>query len=192
MSWTKAHAEIFRPLRRYLIRKYPQLFVARTFRKPKGWRVCASGPSLGCRDSLAVGPPEPCLPNPVKHGGARRQRCRVEEAHIARYVRTSSVCALGLRVNSRNAMCASIPVPPIFSSPILARRAPHSSGNSSATASSSRERSHDLRARFARINIGTEAELKKLLVCSSATPRNTYARTSSIRRTPRRRKSRCV
>ena len=60
-------------------------------------------------------------------------------------------------------MCASIPAPPISCSRILASRAPPFFANSSATDILVRERSHDLGPGFARITIGTEAELKKLL-----------------------------
>ena len=67
------------------IRKYPQLFVARTFSKAEGLAGLRLGAVLGRRDSLALGPAR-LASLPGQHRGARRQRCRSGRRQIHRAV----------------------------------------------------------------------------------------------------------
>ena len=145
------------------IRQYPQLFVARTFSKAEGLAGLRLGAVLGRRDSLAL-VRRALPPYPVNTAALVASVAAVEEGtSIARYVRdvkrlrawfARELQKRNVRVypSAANFLIADFgkPGPAFFRK--LARHG-----------ILVRERSHDLGPGFARITIGTEAELKKLL-----------------------------
>jgi histidinol-phosphate aminotransferase len=145
------------------IRNYPQLFVARTFSKAEGLAGLRLGAVLGRRDSLAL-VRRALPPYPVNTAALVASVAAVEEGtSIARYIRdvkrlrawfARELQKRNVRVypSAANFLIADFgkPGPAFFRK--LARHG-----------ILVRERSHDLGPGFARITIGTEAELKKFL-----------------------------
>jgi histidinol-phosphate aminotransferase len=145
------------------VRRYPHLFVARTFSKAEGMAGLRLGAVIGHRDSLSF-VRRAMPPYPVNLAALVAGVAAVEERKtIARYVRDvkrlrawfgRELERRGVRVfpSAANFVLADFGKdgPAFFKT--LARR------NILV-----RERSHDLGPGFARITIGTEGELKKLL-----------------------------
>lgn len=145
------------------VRRYPHLFVARTFSKAEGMAGLRLGAVIGRRDSLSF-VRRAMPPYPVNTAALVGAVAAVEERKtIARYVRevkrlrpwiARELQKRGARVfpSAGNFLLADFGAggPAFFKE--LARQ------NILV-----RERSHDLGPGFARITIGTKAELKKLL-----------------------------
>jgi len=144
-------------------RRYPQLFVTRTFSKAEGMAGLRLGAVIGQRDSLAF-VRRAMPPYPVNIAALAAGAAAVEERKsITRYVRdvkrlrgwlTGELRKRGVRVfpSAANFLLADFGK----SGPAFFRKlARHNI--------LVRERSHDLGPGFARITIGTQAELRKLL-----------------------------
>ena len=145
------------------IRRYPRLFVARTFSKAEGMAGLRLGAVIGRRDSLSF-VRRAMPPYPVNIAALAAGVAAVEERKsIARYVRdvkrlrawfARELQKRNVRVfpSAANFLLADFGKPgPAF----FRKLARHNI--------LVRERSHDLGPGFARITIGTQAELKKLL-----------------------------
>ena len=145
------------------IRRYPQLFVARTFSKAAGLAALRLGAVIGCRDSLAL-VRRALPPYPVNLAAiAAAVAATKEQKSIAQYVAgtkrrrawlTRALQALGVRVfpSAANFLLADFGE----NGPAFFRKlARHNI--------LVRERSKDLGPGYARITIGTQAELEKLL-----------------------------
>ncbi len=145
------------------VRRYPHLFVARTFSKAEGMAGLRLGAVIGRRDSLS------CVrrampPYPVNTAALAAAVAAVEERKtIARYVRdvkrlrawfARELAKRGVRVfpSAANFLLADFgKAGPAFFRKLARQNI------------LVRERSQDLGTSFARITIGTQAELKKLL-----------------------------
>jgi histidinol-phosphate aminotransferase len=145
------------------IRRYPHLFVARTFSKAEGMAGLRLGAVIGQRDSLSF-VRRAMPPYPVNLAALAAGIAAVEERKtITRYVRdvkrlrswlARELVKLGVRVfpSAANFLLADFgKAGPAF----FKKLARHNI--------LVRERSHDLGPGYARITIGTQAELKKLL-----------------------------
>jgi len=145
------------------IRRYPHLFVTRTFSKAEGMAGLRLGAVIGQRDSLAF-VRRAMPPYPVNTAALAAGVAAVEERKtITRYVRdvkrlrawfAQELQKRNVRVfpSSANFLLADFGK----SGPVFFRKlARHNI--------LVRERSHDLGPGFARITIGTESELKRLL-----------------------------
>ena len=145
------------------IRKYSQLFVARTFSKAEGLAGLRLGAVLGRRDSLAL-VRRALPPYPVNIAALAASVAAVEEGtSIARYV--SDVKRLrtwfAQELEKRNVRV--YPSAANFLVADFGKAGPAFFRKLARHGILVRERSHDLGPGFARITIGTEAELKKLL-----------------------------
>lgn len=145
------------------IRRHPQLFVARTFSKAAGLAALRLGAVIGCRDSLAL-VRRAMPPYPVNLAAMAAAVAAAKERHsIARYVSETKrrrqwfareLQKSGVRVfpSAANFLLADFGV----AGPALFRKlARHNI--------LVRERSKDLGPGYARITIGTQAEMEKFL-----------------------------
>lgn len=145
------------------VRRYPHLFVARTFSKAEGMAGLRLGAVIGRRDSLAF-VRRAMPPYPVNLAALAAGVAAVEERwSIQRYVRdvkrlrawlAGELHSRGVRVfpSAANFLLADFGE----SGPSFFRRLERHNVLV-------RERSHDIGRGFARITIGTESELRKLL-----------------------------
>jgi len=145
------------------VRRYPHLFVARTFSKAEGMAGLRLGAVIGQRDSLSF-VRRAMPPYPVNLAALVAGVAAVEERKtIDRYVRdvkrlrawfARELAKRGVRVfpSAANFLLADFGK----SGPAFFKKLAHHN-------ILVRERSHDLGPGFARITIGTQAELKKLL-----------------------------
>jgi len=145
------------------IRRYPRLFVTRTFSKAEGMAGLRLGAVIGQRDSLAF-VRRAMPPYPVNTAALAAGVAAVEERKtIARYVRDVKRLRAWFahELQTRN-----VRVFPSSANFLLADFGESGPGFLRKLARNNilvRERSHDLGPGFARITIGTQAELKKLL-----------------------------
>jgi len=145
------------------VRRYPHLFVARTFSKAEGLAGLRLGAVIGQRDSLAL-VRRAMPPYPVNIAALVAAVAAIEERRtIARYVRDvkRSRAWLARELERRN-----VRVFPSSANFLLAdfgKAGPVFFRRLARRNILVRERSKDLGAGFARITIGTPAELRKLL-----------------------------
>ncbi len=145
------------------IGKYPQLFVARTFSKAEGLAGLRLGAVLGRRDSLAL-VRRALPPYPVNTAALTAAVAAVEEGtSIARYVRDVKRLRTWFARELQNRNVRVYPSAANFLIGDFGKTGPAFFRKLARHGILVRERSHDLGAGFARITIGTEAELKKLL-----------------------------
>jgi histidinol-phosphate aminotransferase len=145
------------------IRRYPHLFIARTFSKAAGLAGLRLGAVIGQRDSLAF-VRRAMPPFPVNIAALAAAVAAVEERKtIARYVREVKRLRAWF---SRELQQRHVRVFPSTGNFLLADFGPAGPAFFRKLARHNilvRERSKDLGPGFARITIGTQAELKKLL-----------------------------
>jgi histidinol-phosphate aminotransferase len=159
----EAYAEFSRVTVVPWIRRYPHLFVARTFSKAAGLAGLRLGAVLGCRESLAM-VRRALAPYPVNVAALAAAVAAVKERRtIARYVAetrrrhawfTRELEKLGARVfpSAANFVLADFG----DAGPALFRRLARRN-------ILIRERSKDLGSGYARITIGTQAEMETFL-----------------------------
>jgi histidinol-phosphate aminotransferase len=145
------------------IRRYPRLFVARTFSKAEGMAGLRLGAVIGQRESLSfvrrAMPPYPVNTAALVAGVAAVE----ERKSIARYVRDVKRLRAWF---ARELQKRNVRVFPSAANFLLADFGKHGPAFFRKLARHNilvRERSHDLGPGFARITIGTQTELKKLL-----------------------------
>jgi histidinol-phosphate aminotransferase len=145
------------------IRRYPHLFVARTFSKAEGLAGLRLGAVIGQRDSLSF-VRRAMPPYPVNLAALVAGVAAVEERKtIAHYVRDVKRLRAWL---ARELQRRGVRVFPSAANFLLAdfgKSGPAFFKELTRQNILVRERSHDLGPGFARITIGTQAELKKLL-----------------------------
>jgi len=145
------------------IRQYPHLFVARTFSKAEGLAGLRLGAVLGRRDSLAL-VRRALPPYPVNTAALAAGVAAVEEGtSIARYVRGIKRLRTWFARELQNRNVRVYPSAANFLIADFGKTGPAFFQKLERHGILVRERSHDLGPGFARITIGTEAELKKLL-----------------------------
>jgi histidinol-phosphate aminotransferase len=151
------------------VRRYPHLFVARTFSKAEGMAGLRLGAVIGRSDSLAF-VRRAMPPYPVNIAALAAGVAAVEERKsIARYVRDVKRLRAWF---AHELQMRNVRVFPSAANFILAdfgRSGPAFFRKLVRHNILVRERSHDLGPGFARITIGTQAELKKLLHIFGAT-----------------------
>jgi histidinol-phosphate aminotransferase len=145
------------------VRQFPNLFVARTFSKAEGMAGLRLGAVIGRRDSLAF-VRRAMPPYPVNLAALVAGVAAVEERRtIALYVRNVKRLRAWF---ARELQGRSVRVFPSSANFLLAdfgQRGPVFFKKLARHNILVRERSHDLGSGYARITIGTESELKKLL-----------------------------
>jgi len=145
------------------VRRYPHLFVARTFSKAEGMAGLRLGAVIGQRDSLSL-VRRAMPPYPVNAAALAAGVAAVEERKtIARYIRDVKRLRAWL---ARELQKRNVRVYPSSANFLLAdfgKTGPAFFRKLERHNILIRERSHDLGPGFARITIGTESELKKLL-----------------------------
>jgi histidinol-phosphate aminotransferase len=145
------------------VRQFPNLFVTRTFSKAEGMAGLRLGAVIGRRDSLAF-VRRAMPPYPVNLAALVCGVAAVEERQtIARYVRDVKRLRAWF---ARELESCGVRVFPSAANFLLADFGERGSAFFKKLARHNilvRERSHDLGPGYARITIGTEAELKKLL-----------------------------
>lgn len=145
------------------IRRYPHLFVARTFSKAEGMAGLRLGAVIGQRDSLAF-VRRAMPPYPVNLAALVAGVAAVEERKtIARYVRDVKRLRAWL---ARELQRRGVRVFPSAANFLLADFGESGPAFFKTLAAQNilvRERSHDLGPGYARITIGMQSELKKLL-----------------------------
>lgn len=145
------------------VRRYPQLFVARTFSKAAGLAALRLGGVIGCRDSLALVrramPPYPVnVAAMVAAVAATKERKSIAQ-YVAGTVRRRSWL-------TRELQKCGVRVFPSAANFLLADFGPAGSAFFRKLARHNilvRERSKDLGPGYARITIGTQAEMQKFL-----------------------------
>jgi histidinol-phosphate aminotransferase len=145
------------------VRPYPHLFVARTFSKAEGLAGLRLGAVIGQRDSLAL-VRRAMPPYPVNIAALAAAVAAIEERKtIARYVRDVKKLRSWLtrELEKRNVLV--FPSSANFLLADFGQAGPAFFRRLARHNVLVRERSKDLGPGFARITIGTEAELKKLL-----------------------------
>ncbi len=145
------------------VRQYPHVFVARTFSKAEGMAGLRLGAVIGQRDSLAF-VRRAMPPYPVNLAALVAGVAAVEERKtIARYVRDVKRLRTWL---ARELQRRGVRVFPSAANFLLAdfgESGPAFFKRLAAHNILVRERSHDLGPGYARVTIGTQSELKKLL-----------------------------
>ena len=145
------------------VRRYPHLFVARTFSKAEGMAGLRLGAVIGQRDSLSY-VRRAMPPYPVNTAALVAGVAAVEERKtIVRYVRDVKRLRTWL---GRELQKRGVRVFPSAANFVLAdfgKSGPAFFKKLTRNNILVRERSHDLGPGFARITIGTQAELNKLL-----------------------------
>jgi histidinol-phosphate aminotransferase len=145
------------------IRKYPQLFIARTFSKAAGLASLRLGAVIAQRDSLALVrramPPFPVNLAALVAAGAATE----EGKTIARYVRDVKRLRSWLTVELKRRGVRVFPSAGNFLLADFGEAGPAFFRSLEKRDILVRERSKDIGLGFARISIGTEAELKKIL-----------------------------
>jgi histidinol-phosphate aminotransferase len=145
------------------VRRYPHLFVARTFSKAEGMAGLRLGAVIGRRDSLAF-VRRAMPPYPVNLAALVAGVAAVEERKtIDRYVRDVKRLRAWLTVELKK---DGVRVFPSAANFLLADFGERGSAFFKELAKQNvlvRERSHDLGPGYARITIGTQPELKRLL-----------------------------
>jgi len=145
------------------VHRYPHLFVARTFSKAEGMAGLRLGAVIGRRDSLSL-VRRAMPPYPVNAAALAAGVAAVEERKtIARYIRNVKRLRTWF---TRELQKRHVHVYPSSANFLLAdfgKAGPAFFRKLERHNILVRERSHDLGPGFARITIGTESELKKLL-----------------------------
>jgi histidinol-phosphate aminotransferase len=145
------------------VRRYPHLFVARTFSKAEGMAGLRLGAVIGRRDSLSL-VRRAMPPYPVNAAALAAGVAAVEERKtIALYIRDVKRLRAWF---ARELLKRNVRVYPSSANFLLAdfgKAGPAFFRKLERHNILVRERSHDLGPGFARITIGTESELKKLL-----------------------------
>lgn len=145
------------------IRKYPQLFVARTFSKVAGLASLRLGAVIGCAESLALVrramPPYPVnlaalVAAVAATGDPARMRAYVAEVKRLRIWVSKELCGLGVKTypSAGNFLLADFGL----TGPALFRKL-------EAKGILLRDRSKDMGSGFVRITMGTAAEMRQLL-----------------------------
>ena len=146
-----------------LIRKYPQLFVARTFSKVAGLASLRLGAVIGCADSLALVrramPPFPVnlaalVAAAAATGDPASMRAYVSEVKRLRVWVAKELCELGVKTypSAGNFLLADFG----STGPALFRKLEEKG-------ILLRDRSKDMGSGFVRITMGTSAEMRRLL-----------------------------
>src|SRR5271169_585584 len=145
------------------VRRYPHLFVARTFSKAEGMAGLRLGAVVGQRDSLSF-VRRAMPPYPVNLAALAAGVAAIEERKtIARYVRdVKRLRAWFATELERRGVCV-FPSAANFLLADFGKSGPALFEKLARHNILVRERSHDLGLGYARITIGTQAELKKLL-----------------------------
>lgn len=145
------------------IRRYPHLFVARTFSKAEGMAGLRLGAVIGRRDSLSL-VRRAMPPFPVNAAALAVGVAAVEERKtIARYIRDVKRLRAWLAHELQKRDVRVYPSSANFLLADFGKAGPAFFRKLERHDILVRERSHDLGPGFARITIGTESELKKLL-----------------------------
>jgi histidinol-phosphate aminotransferase len=145
------------------VRRYPHLFVARTFSKAEGMAGLRLGAVIGRSDSLAF-VRRAMPPYPVNIAALAAGVAAVEERKsIARYVRDVKRLRAWFAHELQMRQVRVFPSAANFLLADFGKSGPAFFRNLARHNILVRERSHDLGPGFARITIGTQAELKKLL-----------------------------
>lgn len=145
------------------VRRYPHLFVARTFSKAEGLAGLRLGAVIGQRDSLAL-IRRAMPPYPVNTAALVAGVAAVEERKtIARYVREVKKLRAWLARELEKRNVRVFPSAANFLLADFGKTGPAFFRRLARHNILVRERSKDLGPGFARITIGTRAELKKLL-----------------------------
>ncbi len=159
----EAYAEFSPESAVFWVRRYPHLFVARTFSKAEGMAGLRLGAVIGHRDSLAF-VRRAMPPYPVNLAALVAGVAAVEERKtIARYVRDVKRLRAWL---ARELASRGVRVFPSAANFLLAdfgKSGPAFFRKLARHKILVRERSHDLGPGYARITIGTQAELNQLL-----------------------------
>ncbi|MGB7844565.1 MAG: histidinol-phosphate transaminase [Candidatus Acidiferrum sp.] len=157
------------------VRRYPHLFVARTFSKAEGLAGLRLGAVIGQRDSLAF-VRRAMPPYPVNIAALTASVAAVEERKtIARYVSDVKRLRGWLTRELQKRNIRAFPSAANFLLADFGESGPAFFKNLARHDILVRERSHDLGPGFARITIGTQAELKKLLKILGPAHRNSNA-----------------
>ncbi len=159
----EAYAEISGVSVLSLIRKYPQLFVTRTFSKAAGLAALRLGAVMACRESLAL-VRRAMPPFPVNVAALVAAEAAVtERAAIQKYVRTirqtrewfvAQLTSLGVR---------TFPSTANFVLADFGTRGPQLFAKLAAQGILVRDRSKDMGPGFVRITIGTSTEMSRLV-----------------------------
>lgn len=145
------------------VRRYPHLFVARTFSKAEGLAGLRLGAVIGQRDSLAL-VRRAMPPYPVNIAALAAGVAAIEERKtIARYVRSVKKLRSWLTRELEKRNVRVFPSAANFLLADFGKAGPAFFRRLARRNVLVRERGKDLGPGFARITIGTEAELKKLL-----------------------------
>ncbi len=145
------------------VRRYPQLFVARTFSKAEGMAGLRLGAVIGKRDSLSL-VRRAMPPYPVNAAALAAGVAAVEERKtIARYIRDVKRLRAWFALELQKRNVRVYPSSANFLLVDFGKAGPAFFRKLERHNILVRERSHDLGPGFARITIGTESELKKLL-----------------------------
>jgi histidinol-phosphate aminotransferase len=145
------------------VRQFPNLFVARTFSKAEGMAGLRLGAVIGRRDSLAF-VRRAMPPYPVNLAALVAGVAAVEERQtIALYVRNVKRLRAWFALELQSRSVRVFPSSANFLLADFGQRGPVFFKKLAHHNILVRERSHDLGSGYARITIGTESELKKLL-----------------------------
>jgi histidinol-phosphate aminotransferase len=145
------------------IRRYPHLFVARTFSKAEGMAGLRLGAVIGQRDSLAF-VRRAMPPYPVNLAALAAGVAAVEERKtISRYVRDVKRLRAWLADELQHRGVRVFPSAANFLLADFGKSGPAFFKELARHNILVRERSHDLGPGFARITIGTQSELRQLL-----------------------------
>lgn len=145
------------------IRRYPNLFVARTFSKAEGMAALRLGAVIGQRDSLAF-VRRAMPPYPVNLAALVAGVAAVEERKtVARYVRDVKRLRTWFAHELQNRGVGVFPSHANFLLADFGKSGPAFFRKLARHKILVRERSHDLGPGYVRITIGTQAELNKLL-----------------------------
>jgi histidinol-phosphate aminotransferase len=145
------------------VRRYPQLFVARTFSKAEGMAGLRLGAVIGQSESLAF-VRRAMPPYPVNLAALVAGVAAVEERKtIARYVRDVKRLRVWFAGELRKRGVHAFPSDANFLLADFGKEGPAFFKKLAQHNVLVRERSHDLGPGYARITIGTKSELKKLL-----------------------------
>jgi histidinol-phosphate aminotransferase len=157
------------------IRKYPQLFIARTFSKAAGLASLRLGAVIAQRDSLAL-VRRAMPPFPVNLAALAGAVAAIEEGKtIARYVRDVKQLRAWFGEELEERGVRVFPSAGNFLLADFGNAGPLVFRTLEKAGILVRERSKDLGPGFARISVGTEAELKKLLRVFDGTRQGTHA-----------------
>ncbi len=145
------------------IRKYPQLFVARTFSKAAGLAALRLGAVMACRDSLSIlrraMPPFPVNVAALAAGEAALQ----ERSAIRRYVKQTRIVREWFAAELKRLGVKTFPSAGNF---LLADFGASGAALFKKLAAQGilvRERTREIGPGFVRITIGTEAEMKRVI-----------------------------